>query len=269
MATRKIIEEVKDSSVCLSCGKSKKADDYYNSNSSFFAKNLVGQNKKMPFCKDCVSKKFDEILDEVKVTYKAVYIMCGLLDIPYKKAIFDMAQKSGRILCGEYIKFANSRKEYKSMTFINSDDMSGSMSSDDELSKLRLNWGEGFSYEEYQNLEYRYNQLIEEKGTPDFAKADSYRKFILASVVYDRDINSEESKDRTAANQNYYRALKEAGLNGKQLSDTDKQLSAGEIIMKYENHSPVLNLEDHVDIDKFTDVKDSIIKHLNRIFSRS
>ena len=39
--------------------------------------------------------------------------------------------------------------------------------------------------------------------------------------------------------------------------------------MKFEEHSPILKLEEHKDVDRFTDVKDAIVKHLNRIFGRN
>lgn len=32
---------------------------------------------------------------------------------------------------------------------------------------------------------------------------------------------------------------------------------------------PILKLEEHKDVDRFTDVKDAIVKHLNRIFGKA
>ena len=270
---RKKVEEVKqpkNTFTCLSCGKSIIADNYYNTYSNLYNKSIMDGNKKVPVCKACLLRKYEEILAETQVVGKAIYTMCGFLDIAFKKAAFDMAERTKTDnLLGVYIRLINSRKEFNGLSFADSDPIDGMFNSDDQIIQFRRKWGDGFSYEEYLNLEDRYDKLIQEKGEPDFAKSDAYRKFILASVVYDREISSTTATDRNSATNNYFKALQAAGLNGKELSKEEKDLSAGEIIMKFEEHSPILKLEEHKDVDRFTDVKDAIVKHLNRIFGRS
>ena len=269
MASRKVEEVIKPTFTCLSCGKKKQSGEFYNSYSDWYNKSVMDKGKKTPFCKTCISKNYQGTLEKVNIVGKAVYMMCGNLDIVFKKVAFDMAEKSSTDnIMGVYIRNINSRKEFANLTFKDSDPIDGVFNNDEEIVRLRRKWGDGFTYEEYLNLEDRYVKLIEEKGEPDFAKADSYRKFILASVIYDRDISSATAQDRNSAANNYFKALKEAGLNGKELTDSEKNLSAGEIIMKFEEHSPILKLEEHKDIDKFTDVKDAVVKHLTRLFGK-
>ena len=114
-------------------------------------------------------------------------------------------------LLGVYIRLINSRKEFNGLSFADSDPIDGMFNSDDQIIQFRRKWGDGFSYEEYLNLEDRYDKLIQEKGEPDFAKSDAYRKFILASVVYDREISSTTATDRNSATNNYFKALQAAG----------------------------------------------------------
>ena len=189
---RKKVEEVKqpkNTFTCLSCGKSIIADNYYNTYSNLYNKSIMDGNKKVPVCKACLLKKYEEILAETQVVGKAIYTMCGFLDIAFKKAAFDMAERTKTDnLLGVYIRLINSRKEFNGLSFADSDPIDGMFNSDDQIIQFRRKWGDGFSYEEYLNLEDRYDKLIQEKGEPDFAKSDAYRKFILASVVYDREI---------------------------------------------------------------------------------
>ena len=269
MASKKVVTPaIKETFACLSCGKKKKSEEYYSSESSLYKKNVLDNTCKTPFCKECIYKKYEEILENKKSTGKAIHTICALMDIPFKKQAFDMAEKTtGSNIVGIYIRNINSRKEFRGLNFLDSDNVSDTFNDDERLVVFRRDWGEGFTYEEYLNLDYRYSKIIEEKGTVDFASADSIRKFVIAGVIYDRDIISSNATDRNSAASNYQKALTGSGLNKKEVVESN--LSAGELILNWEKHSPVLNLEEHFDVDKFTDVKDSIIKHINKLFGRS
>lgn len=251
---------------CSGCGRRKKEDEYYNTNSSFYKKNIITQYPKLPFCKTCVQKKYDELFEYIGVNQKVIYLLCAMLDMPFKKSAFDMTEKSNPVsFIGVYIRNVNSRKEFANMTFTDSDDVINTLTDNSEMASFRIKWGSGFTYDEYVAMEERYNELVREKGEPDFVKADSYRKFILSSVVYDRDIGSLDSKDRNSAASNYFRALRESGLGGKDVKEITKDMTCGEIIQAFEQHSPILKRKE-TDIDEMNDVKKEIVNHLKRLF---
>lgn len=267
MAVKKVPSEL----TCLSCGEILKSMDFYISNSPMYKSNIAegkGEQPKMPICKTCLARRFNDILKVVKIPEMAVFHMCATLDVPFKSSAFEMAEKQkAKFDFGVYMQKINSRKEYKTLTFLDSDNISHVLAGDKEISKYRLEWGDGFSLEEYKAMEHRFNTLVEERGCADFVQADKYRKFVRASMVYDRDMGSDESKDRNSASQVYFRALKESGLGGTETKiDTEK--SAGELIAEFEKHSPIVEDERYKDIQGMLEVKNDIIKHMKRTIGR-
>ena len=97
-----------------------------------------------------------------------------------------------------------------------------------------------------------------------FFNRDTNGKKYRLRAIFSRfkSIKAKDGKFSILGNHDY-------GDYGTWKSKEEKELSAGEIIMKFEEHSPILKLEEHKDVDRFTDVKDAIVKHLNRIFGRN
>lgn len=256
---------------CLSCGDSFGSTEYYTTNSNNFKHSEVDGKNVIPFCKACVQKKHQDLLTKLQNKEMATYMLCGILDIPFKFSAMEMAEKQKSDNVGVYIRVINSRKEFKSLDFSDSDSFNSSLATEIEEYKTRWGDSDNLSIQDYKNLDYRFNQYVKDAGLQlekmDFTTIDQYRKLALASVMYDRDIQSSESKDRNAATANYTRIIQSfKTMNKDEKLDKDKSLC--ELINEFEFHSPIINDERHKDIDKMNEVKKYIVDHMKKIFTR-
>lgn len=126
MATKKAAKVIDKVKVCCSCcGKEKDFKTGYYVSSSV----IYQYNNKLPICKDCTWKLFDEYMEESNGEEQAaLYRLCRLLDFPYFDTIFTSsvveARRDNKNIFKTYIKNVNSLGQYSNYTFENGDSIS-------------------------------------------------------------------------------------------------------------------------------------------------
>ena len=183
MATRKTTKATekieKPKSSCSCCGKEKDIKlGFYVSNSIIY-KNI----NKLPICKECIWKLFDEYVDESNGNEQiATYRLCRLLDFPYLETPFqsaiDEAEKNGANVFKIYIKNINSLKQYSSYTFENGDSIDDGLKEENkevvvqelkltdrdkqnEIDVLNMLGYDPFETENEKDRKYLFNRLVD------------------------------------------------------------------------------------------------------------
>lgn len=103
---------------CFVCGKSKVSSNYYLTNSILFNKNCNGR---LPICKPCLIKLYDEIFDLYEDSSFSMFILCRLLDAYFDANLVQSAQiqatNTNSYLVRIYFQKINSMPQYKNYTF--------------------------------------------------------------------------------------------------------------------------------------------------------
>lgn len=230
---------------CFSCEEELNDGLFYNSNSKAY-------KNKMPICKNCVTKLFETYLKEYKSAQKAMFRICGLLDIYYSKTLVDNISetKDNMSIIKAYMRQINSLPQYKDKCFQDSD-IKDKIVNVDTISvgsneENRKKWGKGYSDEEYERLNDKYDEWI--KTSPHNVEGD----IIILKNICKMDLKSEEllaeDKDNSKIMSTLMNMIKTAGLDGKsrkKASDEDKaNESFGCFIESIEKIMPADKYED-------------------------
>lgn len=92
--------------LCLMCGKNGNQSEFYNSYNLTYQFN----SSKIPYCKDCIQKLYEEYYKKTGDSEIAMYYLCRKLDIYFSHSIFEGASKAvlkGKSLIPEYIRIYN------------------------------------------------------------------------------------------------------------------------------------------------------------------
>ncbi|QRV11467.1 hypothetical protein JR311_19890 (plasmid) [Bacillus velezensis] len=144
-----------DKKVCLKCGNSYAISSFYSHRNSLI-------NEEFGFCKKCVKKHVD--LDDMNTLFDFLRTM----DIPYLKEFWKIANDSENETIGTYLKNMNSLKQNKSLSFKDSDDLSGKtnkaeltdINTDFELTDSVIKkWGRNLDLEDYIFLEEEFENI--------------------------------------------------------------------------------------------------------------
>ena len=106
---------------CTNCGKTRATEkNFYMSHSHIYSNN----EGRIPICKECTVKRFDELVAKHKEELKALYHLCMNLDIYYNNDLAtsmysNMKEKDN--LAKLYLPKVNSLQQYKGLTSLDSD----------------------------------------------------------------------------------------------------------------------------------------------------
>ena len=208
--------------LCLMCGKNGKVSDFYNTFNLTYSFNAL----KIPYCKDCIQKLYEEYYKKTGDAEMAMYYLCRKIDIYYSKTIFDGANRAvlkGKSLIPEYIRIYNSfhdnakygddfsqsanfldlellEKKYKSDIAVSgSGAVTKSINEEDETNQKEtikiLGYDPFIDYPE-QDKTFLYNTLL--PFLDDATLEDSFKLPIVIEIV--KSLNQIERLNRTFNN---------------------------------------------------------------------
>lgn len=274
------IEEIR----CTSCGERKKGDfDFYV---SFSRLNRV--TGRMSVCKTCVAEAYTELYNTSSDARKALFELCRLLDIVFKENMADtvigVCSNSTSNVAQTYITKVNSLKPYKNLTFMDSDmvyyaggslhdELIAEMLDKEKMTITRdmiLRWGNGLSFNDYEWLENRYHEWVEEYGD----KTLSLRTAIKDIVEVEKLIRDAKLKGDIATftklTETRQKLLGDAEMKPSQnkgVGDEDA-VSVGTKIRDYEKRRPIPDPDpEYEDPDHMSRyIYDIFIKNLKKVF---
>lgn len=259
---------------CTACGEDKRpAIDFYLSRSKLYKFN----DGRMPVCKECLSKLFKELNAKYSDEVKALYHLCMLFDIYFDRDLVEKSSANNNFsdednLLKSYMKNVNSLNQYKFKDSMSSDCVVlddnlleskkeyEEVETDTELSisitpKIRRRWGKGYTDEEYEDLEYFYeeykNNLDHENN---FMKLELIQEMCTIKFI----------RDKAKRNGDYKTAREYSDLLSKKMADANLKPSQQKILgeadddtfgmklLAYERDRPVPEvLPEYKDVDKF------------------
>ncbi len=259
---------------CTACGEDKRpAIDFYLSRSKLYKFN----DGRMPVCKECLSSLFKELNAKYSDEVKALYHLCMLFDIYFDRDLVEKSSANNNFsdednLLKSYMKNVNSLNQYKFKDSMSSDCVVlddnlleskkeyEEVETDTELSisitpKIRRRWGKGYTDEEYEDLEYFYeeykNNLDHED---DFMKLELIQEMCTIKFI----------RDKAKRNGDYKTAREYSDLLSKKMADANLKPSQKKILgeadddtfgmklLAYERDRPVPEvLPEYKDVDKF------------------
>ena len=226
---------------CTSCGEEKRPNlDFYISRSKLYKFN----DGRMPVCKECLVKVFREL--------KAKYSEEDNLLKTYMKNVNSLNQyKFKDSMSSDCIILDESLIKYEKKEEIEVD----TQLSISITPKIRRRWGKGYTDEEYEDLEYFYeeykNNLDHEN---DFMKLELIQEMCTIKFI----------RDKAKRNGDYKTAREYSDLLSKKMADANLKPSQQKILgeadddtfgmklLAYERDRPVPEvLPEYKDVDKF------------------
>lgn len=269
--------KVSNNKKCTWCGVEKSPkDSFYLSRSSLYKEN----DERLPVCKECLLKRYQEYLDFYKDEYKAMYHLCMNFDIYFSKNLLESSlnntNKNDGVL-GAYMKNVN-MFQYRNMTSLNSDHIVLNEVILNELEEkfkveqvkknkkkdkskitdeIRKKWWGEYTDEECVLLERYYDYYYENYDhEKDLAKLDGIKevctfKLIIAQAKKEKD-NRTIKEFSTLISQK----LADSNLKPSQRKAYGDQAGEGlgtDIRVLIENNMPVAEvLPQFKDVDKFS-----------------
>lgn len=231
---------------CTKCGKQIMDDDKEFMLS--FSKLHVGNKCRLPICKECIDKLYEDYFSELGSEEEAVRRICMKLDIYYCDELVE-AMKSGSkplkrmtyyIAKSHGTKYAN--KTYDTTLLeekgkiITYDDMYSAEDIDPDTVTF---WGSGFSSEDYEYLDSRYSEWILSYPVQAKAMEAIIQKICLLELQIMRGIQKGEKVDSLCKAMN--EMMNAAGIQPKQNSENTMSDTAsfGSLIKRWEDEDPI------------------------------
>lgn len=265
--------------VCTDCGETKKADtDFYKSYSR-----LYRSTGRMCICKACVASLFTELFQLSSDGRKALFELCRALDVVFKETLADtvveICASSTSNLAQTYISKVNSLRPYKNLTFSDSDmvyyaggsvhdDMVTDMLDREKMTVTKdmiMRWGSGLTFADYEWLENRYQEWVEEYGDKTLAMRTAIKDIVeVEKLIRDAKLKGDMATftKLTDTRQKLMGDAELKPIQNKGVGDEDA-VSVGTKIRDYEKSRPVP--EAHPD---FAD-PDNMVYYIDNIFIRN
>lgn len=133
---------------CLRCGKEKAPKrDFYTSPSP-----LNVQTGRLPICKACVKKRFEELMDNYNDKKMALKHLLLNLDMYFSEQLYDEIKDEDDVV-SSYITKLNSKAIYRDRTSLDNQLYNPDEQLDDEETWLIAKWGDNRNKGEYERLE--------------------------------------------------------------------------------------------------------------------
>ena len=262
-----LAKQVKRMKKCTSCGEEKEFAEFYKSQSE-----LYKADGKLPICKDCVIKIYEDNLQYYKNEEKALYKTLFTLDIYFdlklcKRALIDTYNTDKHIL-KSYMSNIN-LVQFKGKTAkdsppfniwdIDQDDFERFELEDIDIKEpilitkeLIAQWGEGRPNEDYLFLQEKYETMCNTYDNRNPSSLWTYEQIALNFL----DIK----KEREKANPNFTKIKTLQESNSKLMGDCkmkiaqidnseDENVCFGTFIKQIEDYEPILTDERYKDYD--------------------
>lgn len=259
--------KVKQMKTCNCCGKELPISEYYKSQSPMFK-----SDGKLPICKDCVMKIYEENLQHYKDMEKALYKTLFSLDIYFdlklcKRCLIDV-YNTDKSLLKTYMSSIN-LVQYKNKTSKDSPPFNIFDITDDDFQnfeleeltmdepilitkEMLLQWGEGRPNEDYLFLQDKYDTMCNTYDNRNPSSLWTYEQIALNFL----DIK----KEREKANPNFTKIKTLQESNSKLMGDCkmkiaqvdnseDENICFGTFIKQIEDYEPILSDARYGDYD--------------------
>jgi len=210
---------------CSMCGDNKRLTDYYKSYSP-----MDKIDERLRVCKKCLKDNTDiNNIDSVKNTLRQV-------DKPYNVHLWESALTKPDVI-GEYFKLINA-KDYRHDTWEQSIFEKEDVNKLDEIddsptlnientpsftltNEIISKWGSGYSLEEYQNFENKYDKLIRNYGEKTTLHTEGLLTYIRFRVKEEMATARGDVKEAKEWGQLASKQAIDAKINVSQLSKSD------------------------------------------------
>lgn len=195
---------------CTCCGKVRAIEkNYYRSYSTYNSYEGLKDEKRITICKDCTKKRYEQLVETYQDELKALYHLCMNLDIYYGNdlatSIYAKSNNEEGKFLREYFKSLNSLSQYKGLTSLDSDMMildenlvKDLVIEEEEVfeitSEILKRWGRGYTTEEYQELEERYQEWLDHYDHETLVLEKLFRELSEFELLKNRARNSNDNK---------------------------------------------------------------------------
>lgn len=230
---RKNTKKEKETLTCISCTQEKeKSNNFYNTKNQLYVN--IG---KLPVCKTCLKSMIN--YDDME----SIYSILRQFDIMFDITHWESAEESKTDTFGRYITMANSlpnfegkgwkdsvfkKEETKTNTSVQNETNTNPQSTHVTY-KVKFNvtdeimdkWGSGYTVEEYQNFEKKYDKLIRNYGEKTALHTEGLLTYIRYRVKEEMSTAKGDVKEAKEWGQLASKAATDAKINVSQLSKSD------------------------------------------------
>ena len=256
---------VRERMICCRCGQEQVVNQYFASKSIFYS-----ENKKIPFCKDCIDEIYEFYCKRYKMNANAkpqemaIKRMCMAFNVYFSKDLFKKAldQTENNVnasLINTYFRLAN-LIQYSSKSYDDTiaEDMFKSKSQiqeEEDAKKVRAKtikfFGDGFGNDDYEFLQEQYEDWTTRHECNTKAQEEVFKQICFKQLELQKAIVAGvDTKDLVAS---FQKLLETANLQPKQnkkdtLSDAQ---TFGTLIDKWETTRPIPEVDPELkDVDK-------------------
>ena len=215
---------------CTYCGKFKNESEFYKSTSTIYK-----HFEKIPVCKKCLVKMYDELVEHFQSEKLALYNICMELNIPFVESIYLASVDSKTNTLQATITKINSLPQYKGMTFKDSDGLTSKSEeireTNKDLVKMKtfdkeeaiIRWGNTWNEYELNKLELFYHDMMAKNRIETPQDDDYLKKLSMLSIKIDEAIISGESTKAKSLGDLYSKYMQDAKFRAQDMTDADKQ----------------------------------------------
>ena len=221
----------KKTKVCSICKQELDVKDFIEARSKFLVDGY------MPFCKDCLVKKFRKNGEEQ--SFNLANKLCQFIDIPFipnnwislyqtnKERTFELYAQLFNKEDYETVDWEEYNKKYLQLRAEHKLQDEFNFLKEEERNQLRLKWGSEYSDEEILYLEQLYTGLLQTQNVNGSLQVDQAKKLCKISLIIDTRIREEGDFDKLLAS--YDKLVKIAEFTPKNAKNAGDFDSAGEI----------------------------------------
>lgn len=255
--------------VCCHCGKSLNLRTNFIKPKSHI---YVGINR-LPICKVCLSELFDEYTERYKDSRIAMKRICMAFDLYYNDDLYDTCADDYDTLLNNYIKRLN-MNQYQGKTFDTTLQEGFTFIKEAKEPKKKVEetvvfkeepkinpddidrWGDGLSYDDYENLNRHYKYL--KRANPN---CDSNQEIFIEDLCYIKmqqmkAIRENRPDDYGKMADQYRKSFEKAGLKTTRDVSETEAFTVGVSIETIEKYTPAeyyKNKSLHKDFDNIGD----------------
>ena len=220
--------------------------EFNKSYSGFYA-----ATERLPLCKSCLVKKFNDYSIKYKSQKKAMKRICMAFDLYYNDSIFEKCNNGKDTTIGNYIKKLN-MVQYRNRTFdttleegfcfeepedskkkkkASKENEPQNISSEDETK-----WGGGFNYEDYETLNSHFKELADANPQYDSNQAIFINDLCYIKMQQMKALREGRIDDYIKLTDSYRKSFEKAGLKTIRETNVNEEFTIGvnaEIIEKY------------------------------------
>lgn len=238
--------------ICCTCGKSyiDQARNFPSSRSPIFA----GNNGRIPSCYACMNKFFEEYYNEFGSEKKAMRKLCSKYDIYWSERCFTYASAddSDKDIVRRYVQSTVLKPNtHKTFTDTLEEEDAERRATDEAIADsvkrgaslppdVYERWGVGYSVEELNYAEDKYNSLVEQSGGEiDETEKTLIRDLVNADILKGRAMKKGDVDEYSKCSKMYRDILKETEFKNRKDTTRSKEIESwGTWVRDIENFCP-------------------------------